>query len=378
MKIRGGKASTQNSVKGRNVDLGSINEIGQAVSGSQARHEAAKQKSYVTLDPEDILKVSNPREVYCSLNEFKAVSWPALDIDTEILDAEMVNALLSAPWFLALSTAERERAKSFFMGIHELSCSLVDNGQIQAIVLERDDPQSRNVRLIAGERRTLAALYSRGEIATLNAEIWNLPLDELKRAKIKDQENAKEGLTPAETIESKWGIYSNLPSANSMPLSQLSRELAYKTISIPSQLRRIYENPNKDKLIWLIKSENSGWRRITELIQLVEKDPSVIDKILQKTGESSMVKEEGKSRSKVIVKPSDRNIKEAAKFGLVLKSRTNLSLVKLLLESALSSAGIPEDIKSEIKKYDLSTVETITQCWAALGEELEREVPING
>jgi hypothetical protein len=370
MKIRGGKTNSASPVKGRNVDLGSINEIGQAVSGSQARHEAAKQKSYVTLDPEDIIKVSNPREVYCSLTEFKAVDWPSLSTNVEYLSIEMDAALTNSPWFNSLSTVEKERAKSFFMGIHELSCSLVDNGQIQAVVLERDDPQSRSVRLIAGERRTLAAIYSRGAVPTLNAEVWNLSLDELKRAKIKDQENAKEGLSPAETIESKWGIYANLANASNMPLSELSRELGYKTISIPSQLRRIYESPSKQSLIALIKKENAGWRRIAELIQLDGKDPRAIDCLLQKPVVAAPAKSDSDNQSKTKSQSSNSNDKNAAKHGLVIKPRTNLSLVKLLLALALNSKDVPNEIKSELKKHDLSTVESITKCWAALGEAM--------
>lgn len=368
MKPRGG--SLRKPAK-RTVDATAFDEIGVQLNEAVALGDGQDGTTRVRIPADAIKKIDNPRETPCGLEEFQAVNWPSLETGLEELEQYLEDALQGHAWYEALSTVEKRDTLDFLSGIHMLACSIKDNTQLQPIILERDDPLSESAYLVSGERRTLAALYSRGAIPFLVADVYNERLPALKRAIFQDQENTQIKLKPHETLMSKRNIYKALPDATELPLSKLARVLGYATLSVPSILKRIFDHPREQDLIAVIRRDRMGWRDIERFVQKVKADPKHLERALNRTGLSTV--ESGSTAGDG--QPDKTVLRQAASFGLAYKPKADYSLVRTLLTAALDSKSVSRDLKAVIKRGDTESVEGLLKVWAQLGEAI---VELNG
>ena len=363
------RPDTSTEPTSRNADTSLVEQTGQAVANLGKSQDRAKQKTSVRLDPDVVVRLTNPRVVYCTYDDIRRTNWPALDTDAEKLEEKLLTALNSQEWFTKLSTVERARAKDFFIGIHELSCSIYFHSQLQPIVLERDDPTLMEGRLLAGERRLMAVIYSKGWIPSVSAEIYNYRLSELERAVIRDQENAKADLSVYEIIRSKEAVFRNLEDAEGLPLSKLASALGYRTVSMPSILRRLFALKNFEEVMRVIWLENSGWRRVDELLKIATELPENITALLRKLDSQKDSPTAASHKTKAKPQSAGNNTKkELKKYGLTVGKRTDTSVARKIIELAMSSGAMPKSAKEELKGVDLSTVEGLEKAWLVLAE----------
>ena len=97
----------------------------------------AEEKVFTSLPVDTIAKLTNPRKIPCTLDDFRKVEWP--DLDNEFGKDELRNALVSAvesfPWYEGLSKSEQESAITFFEGIHALALSIYKSSQSSLLSL---------------------------------------------------------------------------------------------------------------------------------------------------------------------------------------------------------------------------------------------------
>ncbi len=375
-----GEANPQSEAKRSTVERPpsrSVDDLSGALAklGGQGAPQVG-QKSFGELRPRDIIRITNPRTVYCTHREVQATPWPSLSTDPAELESALRQAVEGQEWFTGLSARIKERAIKFFIEIHELACSMKDNGQLQPIIVERGDPASGGGQLLAGERRLIAALYSRGLIETLTAEIYNGTLSSLQRAIIRDQENNKSPLRYYETLISKQDIFKSLEGAADMSAAELAAYLGYRTRSVPSVLKRLFILPCCDQVIEIARIKDLGHRDIVKLIAIAEKDPAAIERRLracqkEERGESSRGTEGADKNNKDDA--GSQALKAAASHGLVIKPRTNKKLPRKLVELALTTTVISQKSRQTIEDLDLDTTEGLAEAWNTLAVELAGE-----
>ena len=169
-----------------------------------------------------------------------------------------------------------------------------------------------------------------------------------------------------------------MENAPNLHISELASHFGYKTLSTPSLLRRIFSNAACDSILEIIEMEDASWRRITEIVKVAENSPSKLNDLLVSLRDSP--KESPVSPEEVsgpdascgeIDDTKKKRAKTAASFGLVVKPRTNISVVSSLLKIVAKSESIPDHIKHELNSCDTSTHEGVVDAWAILSEKIE-------
>lgn len=293
----------------------------------------------IQINANDISKTFNPREIPCTLDEFKQIEWPDINVPVdEGLDEKIQKSLNKANQQWWLTSIERDGGKSviaFFKEIHALSSHMKINGQLQSIVVYRDSALNNNFTLIAGERRTLAALYTNKNPSMIEAKVFNNILSPMQIAIARDGENIKKGLSVYETILSKRDIWLAMDedARSKLSLPELCKLWGYSSQNIPSILRRVYSAKNSDTLIKKIKEQNLGFREISSLLS--KKKPSTV---------------EG-NRYTVVTK--------AKALGLSLNKKTDTSVVKHLILLA----------NPELNESQLETNNDIAKAWCKIAEK---------
>ena len=329
-------------------DMSVIGDVALALDETIGGNEADESKFTTKILTDHIRRVSNPRVTYVTFEELKATPWPSLDTEPESLKEAMTNAVTGQDWFDRLSSSrEKAAAIDFFIGIHELCCGMLSESQLQPIILERSEQDPRLAFLLGGERRTLAALYSRGEIPELDAIVWKGPLSPLQRARIKDAENTNRAdLSTYELLLSKMAIYDALDNASELKTEKVAKHLGYRTLSIPSLMRRLFDSPDRDALLARIREEGIGIKEIGSLVP----------------------KKKGADR-----KPTQKSptlTKSAANYGLKVSKKTDITLIQQLITAALKTDELSLSVRNAFANEDLSTAEGLLKAWSAAGDSL--------
>lgn len=327
--------------------------------------------SYVDVPIENIHKVYNPRVTPCTFEEFKNVKWPALNTPHEDIPSSISNCLNTTKpkWWSAMSAAKQEEVLGFLVGIHLLSASLASLGQQQNIVVHRESPQTNDFELIAGERRILAAWYSNGALSTLLSKTYNSFQTPLQIAQIRDEENEKEPLTTQEKIASKQGVWLALPKAEreAMTLEELALLWRYKTVSVPSVLRRLFKHQDVDMLLSII---NERKLQIREIEFIIKNGVAAFD--AQQEHPATPIEDDtqpGSATTKTNAPPQDRS--RFKKLGVEFGAKSKPDLFQFALRIISKSDQIPASLRESLQKIDLESHDELLEGITLIADFIE-------
>lgn len=334
------------------------------------------------IAPTAIVKVRNPREFPCLLTDMTKVKWPDLSTPIEVIEPALVSALDAAalPFWTQSDSETREWALTFFAGIHQLAQSINSNSQIHNILVHRESPTSTEFRLIAGERRVFAALYSRGAIVTLKARVINSLLSPLDQAKLTDQENTSVQLSAYETVLSKLAIYDELPDAEGMTIAQLQADLGMAAGPL-SILRRIARSPHRKEMLEYFRASNAGWREIAAVVSsgiIPEAKPqtkssTVEDSEMTPKSPSEKKLSPDSTPPKAVGSDLETRLKRAGGFGLKIQARTNLGVLQLLVRAAAKGDLLPAATRRALSNVDLGDSDGVVEAWCMIADYVERQ-----
>lgn len=329
----------------KTLDTFSIDELAVTLDETSSAAGAGDEKYNARISLDSIHKLSNPRETFANLDDIRSTDWPSLDIPLEDLVGSIDAAVRNSQWSKSFSLDEMGDAIDFFCEIHELAKSLMLNRQLQPIIIERTNKDTNTGTLVAGERRTIAAIYTKGLIKELNAEIWNIALTPLQRARIKDAENNdRKALNSYELVCSKMGVYDALPGAESLEIKDLAVELGYSTLSTPSILARVFRSANREDVLERIRREKVPLRSI----------PKLLDGATPRAG-----KEDNEPMAKI-----------AKRYGLSVGKGTDTQLLTMLIEAALRSDSLSLSLRNAFAEHDISSPKGLTQAWGTAANAL--------
>ena len=337
---------------------------------------------HLPIDVNQIDRVFNPREIPCSLDDIRTIPWPDLATEIEHVRDQIRASLASVQldWWQQASADQQQRVLDFFADIHQLALSLIGwQGQIHNIVVNREAPQDTRFVLLAGERRLIAALYSRGRIPMLLAKVYTGPLTTLQCRLITDQENTAKSLRPDETVLSKLEIWRALgEEKNSMELKSLSKAW-HVAIGTASILRRLFCHENQAQLLDTIRQERLGWREIEALVKGIVLTPdavSTVEAAAHQPPQSQPGKKSSTAKTRTSVrdqlKDSTETAVAAASFGLVLKRNTKLSVVQQIIAIIRDSDQVPKHLRQDLRKLDLDDREAILKAWCLISNQYEK------
>lgn len=335
---------------------------------------------FLDVDVRRIAKLQNPREVPCSLDEMKAIEWPGLDTPAEAIEQAHMDCLNKAalPFWKKASPELKGQILSFFEDIHTLAISMIENSQIQNIVTQRKSRDAIDFDLIAGERRLFAALYTRGQIKTLQSKVFNKALSALEVAKLTDQENTGKPLTPYEKLMSKLAVFDAAEGAASMTTAALQKLLG-SAMGEVSLIRRVATAEKRAEMLAFFKANKSGWREVRAVVE---------SGVIPKPGEATKSQEPEQSQLSTVETPSAaeskaakesapnplaKKLKRAGSFGLQLKNRTNLGVTQLLLANLRRSKDLKASLREQIEGVDLEDPEGILEAWCILADHIEAQ-----
>lgn len=356
------------------------------------------QAAFMNVDVNQIDHLFNPRDIPCSLQEIRAIEWPDLGIPVDDVRGHIQAAIEASgqSWWAQkkIEAEEVESVLNFFEGVHQLSQMLSDD-QIHNIVVNRVNPKDTRFVLLAGERRVIAALYSRGRIPVLMAKVYT-GLSPLQCRKITDQENTSKALKPHETIAAKFAIWEELGEGKeTLELKDLARiwHVASGTASI---LRRLFVHPNRDNLMTTIRKERLGWREIEAVVRgkVAESSPTpppplALDPATQNhppvstvettatapDDEHPLMPNEEASGTTVRAQLQAAGTAEsrAAKLGLTLKRNTDLSVIKGVMSLVRESDQLPKRLLHTLRSVDLNDKDALLNAWCELSSVFSRD-----
>lgn len=382
------------------------------------------QAAFMNVDVNQIDHLFNPRDIPCSLQEIREIEWPDLGIPVDDVRGHIQAAIeASGQGWWAEKQLEAEAAESvldFFEGVHQLSQMLSDD-QIHNIVVNRVNPKDTRFALLAGERRVIAALYSRGRVSVLMAKVYT-GLSPLQCRKITDQENTSSALKPHETMAAKFAIWEELGEGKeTLEVKDLARiwHVASGTASI---LRRLFVHPNRDGLMATIRKERLGWREIEALVRgkVTEASPTpttandsglpeeptrsvnhlpaddsalppalALDPAIQARPPVSTVETTNTDpRDALTNTPKEiaagKTVRaqlqaagtaesRAAKLGLTIKRNTDLSVIKGVMALIRESDQLPKRLARTLHSVDLNDKDALLNAWCELSSVFSRD-----
>lgn len=336
-----------------------IDDVEMHLDAMKTSAPVGEEKSFAKIPVDSIVKLRNPRSVPCTLEEFRKVEWVCLDL--ELSKSELAGRIAAAVaghgWFEVLDDAGKDKAIRFFSNIHGLAVSIYASSQSQPVVLERESPASSVSFLVAGERRVLACIYSRGLIKTVDAVVWNRRLTKLEKAVFAHTENLKVGLTVAETLRATYDVWCALDDPSSLTLSELNGYWGYNSSSSPSILRRIFLREDAEDIISTVEKNKLGFR---DLPALLDEAPSGSASTSRKTG-----------RKRKVINPA---VQEAERYGLKLSKPNQLKVASFVLDTLISSSGLPDAIREDLDSIDISSAEGLANAWNALARHAAEAV----
>jgi hypothetical protein len=348
--------------------------------------------AFINIEVSHIDRLFNPRDIPCSLDEVRAVQWPGLDVEIEAVPQLQIEALNRSQQAWWIENPERQaEVIDFFVEIHRLAVMLLE-GQIHNIVVNRLRPMDNRFILLAGERRVIAALYSRGRIPILMAKVYT-GLTSLQCRKITDQENTSEVLKTFEIINSKMAIWEELGEGREALELKVLVTIWHVPMATASILKRLFVHPDREVFLSTIRRERLGWREVEALIKgrvtvssgetelrspsvsTVETNTSIplkdvathlpIPVSTVETGEGTPTQ----PRSiRAQLRESTDAESTAAQFGLSIKRKTNLSVVKGILVVLRESEQLPKALRKSLMKLDLDSRDDVITAWNQLAQ----------
>lgn len=310
----------------------------------------AEEKVFTSLPVDTIAKLTNPRKIPCTLDDFRKVEWP--DLDNEFGKDELRNALVSAvesfPWYEGLSKSEQESAITFFEGIHALALSIYKSSQSQPVILDRESPASSIAFLVAGERRVLSCIYSRGKVKTVEAVVFNRRLSKLERAVYTHTENLKVGLSFPETLRATYDVWCALDDPASMSLSELNGYWGYGSLSTPSILKRVFLRDDAEDVVSTVAKKNLSVRDIIAFLD----NPAA-------------------GLAPRVDRPKDKKapvVADAERYGLKLDKSQQVKVASYILNLLSSANHLPSSLGDELSKAELSSKEGLAAAWSAIAK----------
>lgn len=374
--------------------------------------------AFLNVDVTQIDHLFNPRDIPCSLHEIRAIGWPDLDIPEDTVREALLVALNNSQqewWNLAKREGQQEDIIGFFEEIHNLALMLRED-QIHNIVLNRVNPQDNRFVLLAGERRVIAALYSRGLIPVLMAKIYT-GLSPLQCRKITDQENTGKALKPHETVAAKLAIWEVLgEDKDQLDVKDLAR-IWHVAVGTASVLRRLFNHPLQASYLEVIRKERLGWREINAVVSgkadpledtaankdlVLRVQPSIepvagsaeeprnqqesqafnsADPVLHQqvsTVETIASTVETDPQDPPATQPAPSVRKQlqaaasieskAAKLGLTIRKNTDLRVIKGVLLSLADSNRLPKRVSKSLRSVDYDNRDAVLDAWCELAD----------
>ena len=374
--------------------------------------------AFINIEVSHIDRLFNPRDIPCSLDEVRAVQWPGLDVEIDAVPQLQIDALNRSQQAWWIENPERQaEVIDFFVEIHRLAVMLLE-GQIHNIVVNRIRPMDNRFILLAGERRVIAALYSRGRIPILMAKVYT-GLTSLQCRKITDQENTSEVLKTYEIINSKIAIWEELGEGREALELKVLVTIWHVPMATASILKRLFVHPEREVFLSTIRRERLGWREVEALVkgrvtvssgETELRSPSVStvetghqtnpeipihDDTLAaqnavstvETNTSIPLKDvtaqlpipvstvdtgEGTPTQRRSIRAQLRESTDAestaAQFGLSIKRKTNLSVVKGILVVLRESEQLPKVLRKSLMKLDLDSRDDVITAWNQLAQ----------
>ena len=374
--------------------------------------------AFINIEVSHIDRLFNPRDIPCSLDEVRAVQWPGLDVEIDAVPQLQIDALNRSQQAWWIENPERQaEVIDFFVEIHRLAVMLLE-GQIHNIVVNRIRPMDNRFILLAGERRVIAALYSRGRIPILMAKVYT-GLTSLQCRKITDQENTSEVLKTYEIINSKMAIWEELGEGREALELKVLVTIWHVPMATASILKRLFVHPEREVFLSTIRRERLGWREVEALVkgrvtvssgETELRSPSVStvetghqtnpeipihDDTLAaqnavstvETNTSIPLKDvtaqlpipvstvdtgEGTPTQRRSIRAQLRESTDAestaAQFGLSIKRKTNLSVVKGILVVLRESEQLPKVLRKSLMKLDLDSRDDVITAWNQLAQ----------
>lgn len=325
-----------------------IDDVEMHLDAFSTSSPVSEEKVYTSIGVDTIVKLNNPRKIPCTLDEFRQVEWP--DIDTEFVKDELRECLISAveiyPWFKALNKGEQAEAISFFEGIHALALSIYKSTQSQPVVVERESPASTVAFLVAGERRVLSCIYSRGKVKSVDAIVFNRRLSRLERAVFTHTENLKVGLSFSETLRATYDVWLALDNPVSLSLGELNGYWGYGSLSTPSVLKRVFSRDDAEQIVSEVAKQGLSARDVIAFLE----DPSC--------GIGPRVSPPKEKKPSVVV--------DAERYGLKLDKPQQLTVAGYVVNKLSSSSVLPPDLLGELNEVDLSSKEGLAKAWSVI------------
>jgi hypothetical protein len=367
--------------------------------------------AFMHVDVTQIDHLFNPRDIPCTLHEIRAIAWPSLDIPDDAVRDALLSALDSCRqewWNLAKREGRQDEIILFFEEIHSLALMLRED-QIHNIVLNRVRPQDNRFVLLAGERRVIAALYSRGLIPVLMAKVYT-GLSPLQCRKVTDQENTGKALKPHETVAAKLAIWEELgDDKDELEVKDLAR-IWHVAIGTASVLRRLFNHPLQASYLETIRKEKLGWREINAVVSgrvahLEDTTASMEAVLKEESGFDpgiSIAAEAGNQQdahdvisanpsahrpvSTVETDPKDtpatqsaasvrKQLKEAAsneakaaRLGLSIRKNTDLTVIKGVLSTLAESNRLPKRLSKALRSVDYESRDAVLDAWCELAD----------
>jgi len=367
--------------------------------------------AFLNVDVNQIDHLFNPRDIPCSLHEIRAIGWPDLDIPEDTVREALLVALNNGQqewWNLAKREGQQEDIIGFFEEIHNLALMLRED-QIHNIVLNRVNPQDNRFVLLAGERRVIAALYSRGLIPVLMAKVYT-GLSPLQCRKITDQENTGKTLKPHETVAAKLAIWEELgEDKDQLDVKDLAR-IWHVAVGTASVLRRLFNHPLQESYLEAIRKERLGWREINAVVsgkadpledtaankdlvlrvqpniepiagsaeeprnQQEPQEFSPADPVLHQ--QVSTVETDPEDPPATQPAPSVRKQlqaaasieSKAAKLGLTIRKNTDLRVIKGVLLTLADSNRLPKRVSKSLRSVDFDNRDAVLDAWCELAD----------
>ena len=335
-----------------------------------------KDSEYCAVMHNNIQKVNNARLIPCTVQEFADITWPSIEVEVEQLPAALEVLLSGVEWFEnpKHDFESKQQVIDFIIKISILSQNIQQTGQIHPISVDRIK-DSRDFRLIAGERRVLAHVYSNGAIKNVKAVLYNQALNAWDFERLQYSENQSE--SPS-AIEQLVGMFKIWNEANDEQKKKSNAFWAgiwmHKSEGHTSRFRAIFRrNDAADVIQNLLTLSDSITVREIYAIAKENIEPAFIVDFIEELRQSkkvaSLSPQTNTPKAKAELSESKKEKKvSATQSGLFasVSNITNNELVTLqfLVKSGLQALPNTDDIQMDAFTFDsLDELQTI---WAKL------------
>ncbi|MCJ8311716.1 MAG: ParB N-terminal domain-containing protein, partial [Saccharospirillaceae bacterium] len=336
-----------------------------------------KASAYCAVNFKNIQKVTNARLIPCTVQEFSQITWPSTDVEIEQLPTQLETLLAGVAWFEEPKHdfENKQQIIDFIVKISILCKNIKETGQIHPISVDRI-VDSRDFRLIAGERRVLAHVYSNGLIKNVKAVLYNQALSAWAFERLQYSENQSESPTAIEQLVGMFKIWNEASDEQKKKSNAFWASVwMHKSEGHTSRFRSIFRrNDAADVIrhlltlsdsitvreIYAIAKENIEPTFIVDFIAELRETKKIASAVLKV---APTITQQSSKKSSTKVKTANkanlqRNIFEQA----TVISNAELSTLQFLVKSGLKA--LPDNVAKD--EFSFNSLEELQSVWVKL------------